>query len=396
MSARPADQPPAPYLRIQTVTVPVADLDRSLFFYRTRLGFTILHESVAFTGARIGLVAPPDGSAILVLSQSDPDHRLGTATGISLLTDDLDAQYLEWSSRGVSFGEAPQPSRGARHVTFRDLDGNAFHLVEADVVSRQLEAEREAAAARAERERRAAHEIAIAMKVQAGLFPQQRPPVTTLDYEGRCIQARAVGGDYFDFLDFGGGRLGLVIGDVSGKGLGAALLMANLQAHIRGQFARHADDLPGLLTSVNRLFKQSAPAASYATLFFGLYDDRARRLRFVNCGHPPPLLLRADRRTERLDATSWVLGMFDEWAGYSGEVQLAAGDTLVLYTDGVTEIADGRGDEFGATRLADAVRSAEPELAVALLDRAIAAARRFGGAEPVDDITMVVARCVDG
>src|SRR5262249_52640342 len=120
--------------------------------------------------------------------------------------------------------------------------------------------------------------------------------------------------------DFGGGRVGLVVGDVSGKGLGAALLMANLRAHVRSQYSLHPGDLPTMLSSINHLFHESTPAASYATLFFGAYDDRTRCLRFVNCGHPPPLLLRRDGSLEQLATTGSVVGMFETWTGLASSV----------------------------------------------------------------------------
>ena len=225
-------------------------------------------------------------------------------------------------------------------------------------------------------------------------MPRERPALKTLDYAGVCLQARQVGGDYFDFLDFGDGRVGLAIGDVSGKGLGAALLMANLQAHLRGQFARYGEDLAGLVSSVNRLFLQSAPAASYATLFVGVYDDRTRHLRYVNCGHPAPFLLRRVGSTDRLDATGWVVGLFDEWKGTSRDVQLFEGDLLALYTDGVTETIDGSGGEFGERRLAAVLnRHDGSSSAQAVAGEIIAAVQAFGAAEQFDDITVIVARC---
>ena len=384
------EQTPA-YLRLQTIMVPVANLDRSLAFYEAALGFRIIQERLP-AGLGVALVAPPDGDAILVLSESDPDHRLGTRTGVSFLTDDLDRRHREWSARGVVFIELPhQALSGTRTAMFEDLDRNTFYIVEADVVSQQLEAARRSAVERAERERRAAHELIIATQVQAGLLPRERPALKTLDYSGVCLQARQVGGDYFDFLDFGDGRLGLAIGDVSGKGLGAALLMANLQAHLRGQFARFGDDLPGLISSVNRLFLQSAPSASYATLFVGVYDDRTRQLHFVNCGHPAPLLLRRDGTTDRLDATGWVIGMFDEWKGTSREVTLLEGDVIALYTDGVTETVDGGGEEFGEKRLEAVLkRHHDSSSPPALVDDVIAAVQAFGAAEQFDDITVIV------
>ena len=119
---------------------------------------------------------------------------------------------------------------GGVYTRFRDIDGNSFSLVSFDEISHALEAQRRAAAEKLESERRVARELQIATEVQARLFPQKRPAVESLEYAGVCIQARQVGGDYYDFLDLGPGRLGMVVGDVVGKGIAAALLMANLQA----------------------------------------------------------------------------------------------------------------------------------------------------------------------
>src|SRR5437879_7988330 len=137
-------------------------------------------------------------------------------------------------------------------------------------------------AERMEAERRAAVEIDIARRVQARLFPQNLPRLETLEYVGGCVQARQVGGDYYDFLDMGPGTLGIVLADISGKGMSGALLMANLQANLRSQYAVALDDLPRLLQSVNRLFYENTTDESYATMFFGVYDDSCRRHRFAN------------------------------------------------------------------------------------------------------------------
>jgi serine phosphatase RsbU (regulator of sigma subunit)/catechol 2,3-dioxygenase-like lactoylglutathione lyase family enzyme len=385
-----------PYLRIQAIGVPVRDLDRSLAFYGTTLGFRVIHPPTLPTGMKLAFVAPPDGAAVLVLEESDLASPPGGAPGVVFVTDDIDARYREWSQRGVHFGQPPRSVPwSARQAIFLDPDGNAFSLIEADAVSRQLEAERNAAGEREARERRAAQEIEIATQVQAGLFPRLRPPLATLDYEGLCLQARQVGGDYFDYLDFGGGRLGLVVGDVSGKGLGAALLMANLQAHMRGQFALYTNDIPGLLASVNRLFQESAPAASYATLFFGAYDDCTRTLRFVNCGHPPPLLLRGDGGIEWLETTSSVIGMFEDWTGTARDVMLDEGDVLALYSDGVIEARNAQDEEFGLERLTDVLKTCATTASTAsgVLSCAMSTVQRFAAGQPFDDMTMVIARC---
>src|SRR5262249_15043896 len=134
-------------------------------------------------------------------------------------------------------------------------------------------------------ERRVAQELEIAKQVQARLFPQIPPEIKTLEYAGTCIQARQVGGDYFDFLDLDGRRYGLAIGDVAGKGIAAALLMANLQANLRIQCANASHQPQGMLKSVNQAFHKNINANAYATLFFAEYDDEERRLRYANCGH---------------------------------------------------------------------------------------------------------------
>jgi serine phosphatase RsbU (regulator of sigma subunit) len=207
-----------------------------------------------------------------------------------------------------------------------------------------------------------------------------------------CIQARQVGGDYYDFLDLGRNRLGLVIGDISGKGIAAALMMANLQANLRSQCAIAVDQPRRLLRSVNQLFFENTTESAYATLFFAEYDDGAKRLRYANCGHLSALLLRASGDLERLDSTSTVLGLFSEWDCSIGESQLFAGDTLALYTDGVTESFNDSGEEFGEEGLVAALRryrdSSSQDLLAAIIDEV----RRFSPHEQHDDITLIVAK----
>src|SRR5262249_25812869 len=156
-----------------------------------------------------------------------------------------------------------------------------------------------------------------------------------------------VGGDYFDFLSLGPQRLGMIIGDVSGKGIAAALLMANLQASLRSQSALAFDQPEALLRSVNRLFYDNTADAAYASLFFADYDDTTRRLRYANCGHLSGLLLRQDGNVEQLESTSTLLGLFKEWDCSLCEQELSTGDVLALYTDGITEASNGQGEEFG-------------------------------------------------
>jgi phosphoserine phosphatase RsbU/P len=248
-------------------------------------------------------------------------------------------------------------------------------------------------AERIEAERRMAQEMDYAKQVQARLFPQKFPAMKTLEYAGGCIQARQVGGDYYDFLELRSGRLALVLADIAGKGISGALLMANLQANLRSQYAMALDDLPRLLNSVNQLFYDNSSDSSYATLFFADYDDSSRRLRYVNCGHLPPLLLRADEQLERLTATTTVLGLFEKWECAVSEVQLAAGDTLVLYTDGVTEAENAAGEQFGESRLVETMLAHRRQPVNALLDTIVENVQKFSDGEQADDITLVLARC---
>jgi serine phosphatase RsbU (regulator of sigma subunit) len=289
-----------------------------------------------------------------------------------------------------------EPSWGsgqARYAVFEDVDGNSFSVIEFDKATRTLEAERRAQAAKLEAERQVAHDLAIAKQVQTRLFPQHQPLIRTLAYAGMCHPARTVGGDYYDFLDLGTRRLGLVVADIAGKGIGAALLMANLQAALRSQCATAWEQPERFLQSVNRLLYENTAEGDYATLFFAQYDDGTRKLRYSNCGHPPALLLRGDDSLERLGATCTVVGLFEKWDCVMEERELAAGDAVLLYTDGVTEALNGEGEEFGEERLLVAARQhrgqSPPELLAAVADQA----RGFSPHEQTDDITLIVAKC---
>jgi phosphoserine phosphatase RsbU/P len=258
-------------------------------------------------------------------------------------------------------------------------------------------------AERIEAERRATQEMEFARQVQSRLFPQKFPVLRTLEYAGGCAPARQVGGDYYDFLELRPGRLALVLADIAGKGVSGALLMANLQANLRSQYAMALDDIRQLLLSVNRLFYENTTDNSYATLFFADYDDATHRLRYVNCGHLPPLLLRGcgsptdgtglPSDVERLEPTSTVLGLFENWECNVSETRLGPGDTVLLYTDGVTEAANSGGEEFGESRLVETLCSHHDMKAQPLLDSIIQAVQTFSDEEQADDITLVVARC---
>ncbi len=403
------DRPCSSYLRLHAVNIFVHDQERSLRFYVDQLGFGVTFDTRLQSGERWLAVSPPDGSAVLALVAPKPKSReyklIGRATQIVFMAEDVLAQYHQWRARGVQFSRVPRlwrlklgppdeaPAWGGMFTRFQDLDGNSFALMGIDVFARELEKQRRADAARQEAERRAAQELEIATQVQARLFPQMRPALQTLEYAGICIQARQVGGDYYDFLDLGRARLGLVIGDIAGKGMAAALLMANLQANLRSQCALAWDQPQNFLRSVNRLFYENTAASAYATLFYAEYEDQARLLRYVNCGHLCGLLLRQDSTVERLASTCTVLGLFEAWDCEIGECRLAPGDTLALYTDGITEAANAKGDDFAEERLIQALERSRELCPEALVAATIDEVRRFSAGEQHDDITLIVARC---
>jgi len=261
---------------------------------------------------------------------------------------------------------------------------------------------------RLEVDRRAAHELQIARDVQSRLFPQVMPPLTTLEYAGSCMQARQVGGDYYDFLDLGSSQrmdrgatktldaaawhLAFVLADISGKGIAGALLMANLQANLRSRYALALDDLPRLLSSVNQLFYENTPEDRYATLFFAVYDDHSHELEYANCGHNAPLLFRSNGQLERLSSTSTVIGLFPKWRCETQFVNLQPGDLLVIFTDGVTEANDAAGEEFGEARLIETVRAHRDMAPGALIEAIQDAVKKFSAGEQSDDLTLVIAR----
>jgi len=387
-----------PYLSLHFIMIFVRNQERSLRFYRDQLGFRVMVDHQFENGIRWIEVAPPDGSANLALAQihSDPESEklLGRDTNIYFLSEDVIAKYNEWNSRGVRFLFPPKvPEWGGFFTRFEDPDGNSFGLAGFDELTLTVENQRRVQEQRLEAERRAAQEIEIAKQVQARLFPQIRPQAKTLEYAGLCLQARQVGGDYFDFLDLGQQRLGLVIGDVSGKGIAAALLMANLQANLRSQCALALTHPELFLRSVNRLFFENTVDSAYASLFFAEYDDESRRLRYANCGHLSGIIMRGENACCRLPSTGTLLGLFQDWECKFAEFELAPGDVLTLYTDGVTEALTDRGEEFGEENLIQRLRHYRDQPCQTVVEAISDEVRSLTPGDQHDDITLILARC---
>jgi phosphoserine phosphatase RsbU/P len=241
-----------------------------------------------------------------------------------------------------------------------------------------------------------ARELEIAHDVQERLFPQDCPPIGGLDYAGACRPALGVGGDYYDFIPLSPTVLGIAIGDVSGKGIPAALLMATLRAYLRGQTTLRQADLTRVMENLNRLVYESSAANRYATFFYGELDVGAREITYVNAGHNPPMLFRQNdggRDVVRLDAGGPVIGLMEDCVYAEGRVALEPGDVLVAYTDGISEAMNASDDEWGEEQLMEAVRPNRRVAARALIDRLMRDADAFvAGAPQHDDMTIVVVR----
>lgn len=249
----------------------------------------------------------------------------------------------------------------------------------------------------AEREKRQ-RELEIAREVQQRLFPQDYPSAPGLQYAGACRPALEVGGDYYDFVSLAPRELGIAIGDVSGKGIPAALLMATLRAFVRGQTIGGEKDLAAMMCNLNELVYESSAANRYATFFFGRYNATTRVLDYVNAGHNPPMVFRrcAGHAPQliRLDIGGPVIGLLPRCAYEQGSVALREGDVLIAFTDGISEATDPRDEEFGEERLIAAVEEARNLSPDALIAHIMAAADGFAGSAPQhDDMTLVVARC---
>jgi len=250
----------------------------------------------------------------------------------------------------------------------------------------------EAVASEVAQRERLNRELEIAREVQQRLFPQSGPEIAGLDYAGKCRPASSVGGDYYDFVSMCDGRLGIAIGDISGKGVPAALLMASLQASLRGLAISNPPELSPLMVNLNRLIYDASPSNRYATFFYGVYDPKSREFMYVNGGHNPPMIFRCGE-VLRLEEGGPVVGLFGPAQYTQGIVTLQVGDTMVLFTDGVSEAMNAADDEFDEPRLIEAVRSGAGLKAVDLIDHIIRECdASVAGAPQHDDMTLVVVK----
>ncbi len=254
----------------------------------------------------------------------------------------------------------------------------AFYKVRAELqVSRHALARNEA-------------ELSFALQVQRALFPKELPQDAGLEFSAICIPARGISGDYYDVLRLEDGRLAFLLADISGKGISAAILMANLQALLRATVEAHTAP-EKVCHRLNHHLCRVTEASRFATLFYGEWDPARNRFRYVNAGHLAPIVV-GSNDGHRFERGGYPLGLFENATYDAGELQLRPGDLLVLYSDGITEKGESRGQEFGLERLRrmlheDAARPLE-EIQSRLIDEV----SRWGGAEPEDDMTIMLVR----
>jgi sigma-B regulation protein RsbU (phosphoserine phosphatase) len=236
-------------------------------------------------------------------------------------------------------------------------------------------------------------ELAIAREVQERLFPQEYPAIPGVELVGVCRPAREVGGDYYDFFTLPQGVLALAIGDVSGKGIPASLLMASLQASLRGQTLAGAADIDRLIANVNSLVYAASSVNRYATFFYAQYQPDRRLLTYVNAGHNPPILLHANSDVERLEAGGPPVGLLPR-ASYEGaSVDVKPGDLLLLFTDGISEAMNAADEEWGEERMLSALKNSSGATPAGIASALFHAADGFTGSAPQhDDMTLVIAR----
>jgi sigma-B regulation protein RsbU (phosphoserine phosphatase) len=254
-------------------------------------------------------------------------------------------------------------------------------------LKQSVERERQASQERLERD------VRIAQEVQTRLFPQKIPRSAALECAGVCRPARGVAGDYYDFLEIDRGHLGVALGDVAGKGISAALLMASLQGALRSHASLSDGEPAEAAGDINVQIHALTDAHRFATFFWAIFDEARRTLTYVNAGHNPPMLLRASGALERLKTGGPPLGVFPDARYRQDTVALAAGDLLVVYSDGITEAPDAVDEEFGEARLERILRDNAKLPADALCGAVLSAVEAFqSGTAQVDDMTVVAAR----
>lgn len=333
-------------------------------------------------------------------------RRVRSALLLPVATND---QLLGIVSLGPRLGDLPY-SRDDRHLLMAVALQMALAIQNAELVQEIA------------LEERLRHELAIATTVQQRLFPSSPPEMASLELAGVCHPARGVGGDYYDFILLGEGKVGIAVADVAGKGISAALLMCSVQASLRSQAPTVNGNLTELVSSMNRLLHVSTDASSYATFFYAQFDEQTKLLTYVNAGHNPPMLIRAattvkvqgvgfggataqhesipdegsgtgEADVRLLTTGGTIIGAFSDSAYEQETIKIQSGDLLVAYTDGVTEARNSSDQEFGEVRLRSVIESSTHASTQELTEKIVLSVHEWcGDVPPHDDLTLVVMR----
>jgi sigma-B regulation protein RsbU (phosphoserine phosphatase) len=231
-----------------------------------------------------------------------------------------------------------------------------------------------------------------AFDVQQRFMQHPGPAIANLDYSARCRQVHALGGDCYDFAPSANDRLALAVGDASGKGLAAALMISNVQSSLRTAELFLGNDGAAVLGAVNRQLHASSLADRYATLFYGVFDGTTRTMRYVNAGHNPPMVMRRDGSIDWLETGGAPVGMFPDWRYEEGTVQLNAGDLVLAYTDGLIEAANSVGEEWGTEGFRTSVADSRGRCADDIVNAVFTSMDAFSGGRQSDDATLAVLR----
>ncbi len=375
----------------------------------------ILRLSMEAVGAERGVLLTLDGEQLTPQASSGGEFRISAAVrdrvveeGASLLVQNvLDDQMLR-SRESIVFGgvrsfmavplQTDERVTGLLYVDSchfeRRFSRDELNLltVMANVAAMRVEHARLAQVEQAEKvlER----ELEQAAEIQRRHLPASAPMVPGLDLAGHNCPCRTVGGDYYDYLLLPDGKVAVLVADVAGKGLPAALLMMNLQARVQAMPVK-PDDVAGLMERLNRSISAACPSNRFITMFLCVLDPATGELTYCNAGHNPPLLLRADGRFERLDVGGPVLGLPLRVPYQQQQRGIAAGDLVALFSDGVSEAENAAGDEFGDERLAAVLSLSQKQPSQAVVDAVCRAVEQWrAGAPAADDATLVVARRV--
>jgi len=373
-------------------------------------GIFVLNRSVPLGTARSGNVIA--GMALVGFDErarpDDPMFREGKGiighvirTGERVIAPDVAAQPHYVDGRPATRSEIAVPIVsgdlviGALNLESDQPDAYAeadAELLEFFAVVAALSIEKTLLHRQVLEKERIEHQLQLAQQVQASLLPAAPPLVEGYDIAGVNLPTWAIGGDYFDYIPLGDGRLGLVIADVAGKGMPAGLIMATFRGALRTELGR-TGDIAAAVTAMDRILLDSMDVSRFVTAVYGELDPRRGSFTYVNCGHNPPLLFGANGRREVLDRGRRALGMMGGEPFEAATVTLHPGDTLALYTDGVIELTDADWAEYGIERLEGLLRQSAARSAREMIDAVVRATRAFTGRDGYeDDFTLVVVK----